>query len=261
MQIPESYVNERVDHLGVGAGVCEERGLAAYLDRLAGETNRQVSVGTATVAMILNGLGFSNRRLYMALLSSIFLEMTAYELVLLSRFDLVRLNFTRFVAAQNIKRLLLAAIRFNRHYRSSGLELPRIMVRIVFRQTHTDESADNPASRGAYCRTRQDRYQDSACNHGTDSGDQECSRHPKETSKDSPAHSISAFINLPPPLFLSHFGLFISCRHRLPSDCGFTFFLFSSLLFLAPHPIYRHFRHRYPAYRRIARIRRANNRE
>jgi len=50
--------------------------------------------------------------------------MTAYELVLLSRFDLVRLNFTRFVAAQNIKRLLLAAIRFNRHYRSSGLELP-----------------------------------------------------------------------------------------------------------------------------------------
>src|SRR5260221_6271322 len=107
MQIPESYVNERVDHLGVGAGVYEERGLAAYLDRLAGETNRQVSVGTATVAMILNGLGFSNRRLYMALLSSIFLEMTAYELVLLSRFDLVRLNFTRFVAAQNIKRLLL----------------------------------------------------------------------------------------------------------------------------------------------------------
>lgn len=65
MQIPENYVNERLDHLGVGAGVCEERGLAAYLDRLAGETNRQVSVGTATVAMILNGLGFSNRRLYL----------------------------------------------------------------------------------------------------------------------------------------------------------------------------------------------------
>src|SRR5438128_863474 len=183
-----------------------------------------------------------------------------YELVLLSRFDLVRLNFTRFVATQNIKRLLLAAISFNRHYRSSGLELPCIMARIVFRQTHTDESADNPASRGSYCRTRQGRYQDSACNHGTDSGDQEYSRRPKETSKDSPAHSISAFINLPPPLSLSHFGLFISCRNRLPSDCGFTFFLFSFLLSLAPHPIYSHFRHRYPAYRHIARIRRANNR-
>jgi Domain of unknown function (DUF4277) len=56
MQIPKSYVNERLDHLGVVVGVCEEIGLAAYLDRLAGETNRQVSVGTATVAMILNGL-------------------------------------------------------------------------------------------------------------------------------------------------------------------------------------------------------------
>src|SRR6202171_4657167 len=65
MQTSESYVNERLDHLGVVAGVCEEIGLAAYLDRLAGETNHHVSMGTATVAMILNGLGFSNRRLYL----------------------------------------------------------------------------------------------------------------------------------------------------------------------------------------------------
>src|SRR5712692_395292 len=65
MQTPDSYVNERLDHLGVVAGVCEEIGLAAYLDRLAGETNHHISMGTATVAMILNGLGFSNRRLYL----------------------------------------------------------------------------------------------------------------------------------------------------------------------------------------------------
>ena len=65
MQTPESYVNERLDHLGVVAGVCEEIGLATYLDRLAGETNHHVSMGTATVAMILNGLGLSNRRLYL----------------------------------------------------------------------------------------------------------------------------------------------------------------------------------------------------
>jgi transposase len=58
MQTPESYVNERLDHLGVVAGVCEEIGLA-------GETNHHVSMGTTTVAMILNGLGFSNRRLYL----------------------------------------------------------------------------------------------------------------------------------------------------------------------------------------------------
>ena len=65
MQPPESYVNERLDHLGLVAGVCQEIGLAAYLDRLAGETKQHVSIGTATVAMILNGLGFSNRRLYL----------------------------------------------------------------------------------------------------------------------------------------------------------------------------------------------------
>ena len=56
---------ERLDHLGIVAGVCREIGLAAYLDELAGPSQQQVSVGVATVAMILNGLGFSNRRLYL----------------------------------------------------------------------------------------------------------------------------------------------------------------------------------------------------
>src|SRR5690242_11545178 len=56
---------ERLDHLGIVAGVCQEIGLAAYLDALAGARQQQVSVGSATVAMILNGLGFSNRRLYL----------------------------------------------------------------------------------------------------------------------------------------------------------------------------------------------------
>lgn len=56
---------ERLDHLGMVAGICREIGLAEYLDALAGPRQQQVSVGTATVAMILNGLGFSNRRLYL----------------------------------------------------------------------------------------------------------------------------------------------------------------------------------------------------
>src|SRR5215472_3910900 len=56
---------ERLDHLGIVAGICREIGLAEYLDGLAGPSQQQVSVGTATVAMILNGLGFSNRRLYL----------------------------------------------------------------------------------------------------------------------------------------------------------------------------------------------------
>src|SRR5690349_22211778 len=56
---------ERLDHLGIVAGICREIGLAKYLDGLAGPSQQQVSIGTATVAMILNGLGFSNRRLYL----------------------------------------------------------------------------------------------------------------------------------------------------------------------------------------------------
>jgi transposase len=56
---------ERLDHWGIVAGVCQEIGVAAYLDAVAGPTQQQVRVGVATVAMILNGLGFSNRRLYL----------------------------------------------------------------------------------------------------------------------------------------------------------------------------------------------------
>src|SRR5438128_3491203 len=61
----ESYINERLDHLGIVAGVCQEIGLAAWLDAQAPDRRQQVSVGTATVAMVLNGLGLSNRQLYL----------------------------------------------------------------------------------------------------------------------------------------------------------------------------------------------------
>jgi transposase len=68
-EIPEReqgiYESERLDHLGIVAGACQEIGLAEYLDAQEPHLQRQVSVGTATVAMILNGLGFSNRRLYL----------------------------------------------------------------------------------------------------------------------------------------------------------------------------------------------------
>jgi len=57
------YVAERLDHLGIVAGVCREIGLAEWLDAQETQSHERVSVGTATVAMILNGLGFSNRRL------------------------------------------------------------------------------------------------------------------------------------------------------------------------------------------------------
>lgn len=55
----------RLDHLGIVAGVCREIGIADYLDARDERTHERVSVGTATVAMVLNGLGFANRRLYL----------------------------------------------------------------------------------------------------------------------------------------------------------------------------------------------------
>jgi hypothetical protein len=65
MTTSELYLNERLDHLGIVAGVCQEIGLASWLDAQDPGNRQQVSVGTATVAMILNGLGFSNRQLYL----------------------------------------------------------------------------------------------------------------------------------------------------------------------------------------------------
>src|SRR5260221_7971784 len=65
MTTAENYINERLDHLGIVAGVCQEIGLAAWLDAQDPDHRQEVNVGTATVAMILNGLGFSNRQLYL----------------------------------------------------------------------------------------------------------------------------------------------------------------------------------------------------
>src|SRR6516225_8342541 len=56
---------ERLDHLGIVAGICREIGLAEYLDARDAQSHERVGIGAATVAMILNGLGFANRRLYL----------------------------------------------------------------------------------------------------------------------------------------------------------------------------------------------------
>jgi transposase len=66
MENPDvSYTVERLDHLGIVAGVCQEIGLAEFLDEHTRGCRQRVSVGTATLAMVLNGLGFTNRRLYL----------------------------------------------------------------------------------------------------------------------------------------------------------------------------------------------------
>lgn len=60
-----SYHVERLDHLGIVAGVCQEIGLVEYFDALDDHIRARVSLGQAVLAMVLNGLGFSNRRLYL----------------------------------------------------------------------------------------------------------------------------------------------------------------------------------------------------
>lgn len=56
---------ERLDHLGIVAGVCQEMGLVEYFDDLDDHVHGRVILGQAVLAMALNGLGFSNRRLYL----------------------------------------------------------------------------------------------------------------------------------------------------------------------------------------------------
>ena len=56
-----------LDHLGIVSAVAKELGLIEKLDRRLPryDVRRIVSNGNAILAMILNGLGFSNRRLYL----------------------------------------------------------------------------------------------------------------------------------------------------------------------------------------------------
>lgn len=69
-----------LDHLGLVAAVCQDLKIAQRIDdRLHCDHQRKVSPGMAVVAMILNGLGFTNRRLY---LTHQFFESKAIERLL-----------------------------------------------------------------------------------------------------------------------------------------------------------------------------------
>ena len=64
--MPESQLStQRLDHLGLVAGVCREIGLIEQIDARLGSTHRKVSVGEAVQAMVLNALGFVGRALYL----------------------------------------------------------------------------------------------------------------------------------------------------------------------------------------------------
>jgi transposase len=55
---------QRLDHLGLIAGLCNRIGLISLIDQLI-PSKRKISVGQAVQALILNGLGFTGRALYL----------------------------------------------------------------------------------------------------------------------------------------------------------------------------------------------------
>ncbi len=69
-----------LDHLGLVAAICQDLKIAQRIDDiLPCDSQRKISPGRAIVAMILNGLGFTNRRLY---LTHQFFESKAIERLL-----------------------------------------------------------------------------------------------------------------------------------------------------------------------------------
>ena len=65
MSTEQSYETKRIDHLGLAAGICHEIDLIETIDQAVGPSDRKVSCGAAVQAMVLNGLGFTSRALYL----------------------------------------------------------------------------------------------------------------------------------------------------------------------------------------------------
>lgn len=61
----EVFSTQTLDHLGIVAGICQQIDLIKQIDTRVPDTGRQVSVGQAVQAMVLNGLGLMGRALYL----------------------------------------------------------------------------------------------------------------------------------------------------------------------------------------------------
>lgn len=61
----QAFSTQKLDHLGIVAGICREIDLIGQIDTYVGPTGRKVSVGEAVQAMVLNALGFVGRALYL----------------------------------------------------------------------------------------------------------------------------------------------------------------------------------------------------
>ena len=67
LEIAKNELNTlNMDHHGLVAAVCKDLKIADKIDQKLGvDKQRLVTPGQSVVAMILNGLGFTNRRLYL----------------------------------------------------------------------------------------------------------------------------------------------------------------------------------------------------
>lgn len=65
MSTEHTYETERIDHLGIVAGICKEIALIEQIDSQVKSNERKVSCGKGTQALILNALGFVGQALYL----------------------------------------------------------------------------------------------------------------------------------------------------------------------------------------------------
>ncbi len=65
METRQRYETQRLDHLGIVAGISQEIGLIETIDAEIGPVQRKISCGQAVQAMVLNALGFSGRAMYL----------------------------------------------------------------------------------------------------------------------------------------------------------------------------------------------------
>lgn len=62
----QAYTTQVLDHLGIVAGICQQIDLIGQIDARIPVAERKVSIGQAVQAMVLNGLGFVSRPLYLS---------------------------------------------------------------------------------------------------------------------------------------------------------------------------------------------------
>ena len=67
MQAPALYKSQNLGHLGLVAGLYDELGIGALIDTIIPQDleRRDVSIGLAIKAMVINGLGFAQNAFYL----------------------------------------------------------------------------------------------------------------------------------------------------------------------------------------------------